>query len=126
MKPIKLTEDARQAALTNFQQMLANYTGDSDLTIKITTESLLNYDTIVKPKVYVTTDAYMQMMLLIQQCSKEIAWHGVVTKTEHDYLITKVLTYPQIVTGTTVDADEEAYAKWLMHLNNDTINNLRF
>lgn len=127
MKPIKLTDTAVNEALERFKQMVANYKGDSDLTIKITPEALVASNAgVVKPIVYITTDAYLQMMLLVQQCSDELTWHGTVEKIENNYLIDRIYVYPQEVTGTTVDADETAYAKWLMQLPNDTINRLRF
>ena len=114
MKPIKLTEEAKREALARFQKSMEEYTGDCDLTIKITADSLCtDFDKIVKPVVYLTTEAYLQINLLVNQSSNELAWHGVVEKINNDYLISRILVYPQTVTGTTVDADEEEYAKWL-------------
>ena len=127
MKPIKLNQDAKKLALERFKTALADYAGDGDLTFKITPDSLVPIaDDIVKPKVYMTPEVYLQLTRLVHQSSKELAWHGTVTKVGSNYVIHKILVYPQTVTSTTVDADEEAYAKWLMELDDETINHLRF
>lgn len=127
MKPIKLTEEAKREALARFQKSMEDYTGDCDLTVKITADSLIaDFDKIEKPTVYLTSEAYIQINLLVAQSSNELAWHGVVEKVNNDYLISRILVYPQTVTGVTVDANEEEYAKWLMTLNDDVINHLRF
>ena len=127
MKPIKLTEEAKRDALARFQKSMEDYTGDCDLTVKITADSLIaDFDKIAKPTVYLTAEAYIKMTLLISQSSNELAWHGTVEKINNDYLISNILVYPQTVTGNTVDANEEEYAKWLMTLNDNVINSMRF
>lgn len=127
MKPIKLTEAAKQDALLRFKGLVETYTGDGDLTFKITTDSLItDADKIVKPTVYVTPEAFLQMQLLVSKSSEELAWHGTVERNGDNYIIKRIYVYPQTVTSTTVDADEEAYAQWIMELDDDVLNNLRF
>lgn len=125
MKPIVLTEEAKKNALEIFKKML-NETTDGDLKINITTETLLLKQGIEKPTVFITTTAYNKMLALINSSDKELAWHGTVSRVLHNYLIEDIFVYPQTVTAATVDADEEKYAKWLMELDDDVINNLRF
>lgn len=125
MKPIKLTESIKEKALQNFQTLLDGYDGTTDLSVKITAETLLE-TVITKPIVYITADAYLKISNLVNASNKELAWHGIVEKVENNYLIKDILVYPQTVTSSTVDADEEAYAMWLMKLPDETINNLRF
>ena len=126
MRLIKLTDEAKQKALEQFKSTLADYCGDADLTVKLKPDTLVTLEDVKKPTIFITVDAYSQMQELIAQSSKELAWHGVVTKIDHNYLINRILVYPQTVTSVTVDADETEYAKWLMQLNDDTINALRF
>ena len=127
MKPIKLNDDIKQQAYNLLTNLLNDYNGDEGLNIKITSDVLLsNTADIKKPFVYITTDAYLKIKTLIDSSSDELAWHGTVTKVDSNYLIDDVFVYPQIVTSTTVDADDEAYAKWLMELDDDVINRLRF
>ena len=126
MKPIVLTQEAKDNALAMFQKLLNEATGDSDLKINITTDTLLQEQGIQKPTVYITTPAYVKMMSLIKSSDKELAWYGTVSRVLHNYLIEDIYVYPQTVTSSTVDADEVKHAKWLMELSDDTINKLRF
>ena len=126
MKPIILTAEAKQRALEIFQHLLEEATVEKDLSIKITAETICNTQELQKPIVFVTAQAYTKMLTLINNTNKELAWHGVATRVNNDYCIEDILVYPQTVTSTTVDADEDAYAKWLMDLPDNVINNLRF
>ncbi len=65
-------------------------------------------------KIAITIDAYLKTMKIVQSCDKEIAWHGTVEKQENTYTITDVFTYPQHITGVTVDANEISYGPWLL------------
>lgn len=73
--------------------------------------------------------AYLKMKFLILQSDTEIAWHGVVTKHNQDsgpeYFVRDILLYPQIVTGVTVENDDDEYLKWLMQLETEDANALR-
>ena len=125
MKPIVLTDEAKQNALEIFKQML-NEANGGDLKINITTETLLLKQGIDKPTVFITTTAYSKMLALINSSDKELAWYGTATRVLHNYLIEDIFVYPQSVTAATVDADEEACAKWFMELPDETINKLCF
>lgn len=126
MKPIVLTPEAKANALEIFKQLLEKQDANSDLRISITADTLIQQQGIEKPTVFVTSTAYVKMMSLINSSNQELAWHGVATRVNNNYLIEDVIAYPQLVTSTTVDADEEEYAKWLMGLSDNVINNLRF
>ena len=126
MKPIILTAEAKQRALEIFKHLLDEATVEKDLSIKITAETICNTQELQKPIVFVTAQAYTKMLTLINNTNKELAWHGIATRVNNDYCIEDILVYPQTVTSATVDADEDAYARWLMDLPDDVINNLRF
>lgn len=126
MKPIKLDENIKQKAYELLTNILNDYKGDEDFNIKITPDVLLTTDNVQKPIVYLTAQTYIKIQKLIEASSDELAWHGTVTKLDNAYLIDDVFVYPQTVTSVTVDSDEEAYAKWLMELDDDIINRLRF
>ena len=126
MKPIKLSDDIKQKAYELLTNILNDYKGDEDFNIKITPDVLLTTDKIQKPIVYLTAQTYVKIQKLIDASTDELAWHGTVTKLDNSYLIDDVFVYPQTVTSVTVDSDEEAYAKWLMELDDDIINRLRF
>jgi hypothetical protein len=126
MKPIVLTQEAKDNALEIFKNLLNNAEGNTDLKINITTETLLIEQGIEKPTVFILSSAYNKMMALIKSSNKELAWYGVATRIKHNYFIEDILVYPQTVTAATVDADEEKCAKWFMELPDDIINNLKF
>lgn len=125
MKPIQLTDEAKSNALEIFKRLLEEQKG-TDLNIKITADTLIAQQNIQKPTVFATAQAYAKMMTLINENNKELAWHGVAVRVGTNYLIEDILVYPQTVTNSTVDADEEAYAKWLMALPDEVLNHLRF
>lgn len=71
--------------------------------------------------------AYMKMLTLIREFNSEVAWHGVVSRVdETHFVVTDILVYPQIVTGATVNTDQEAYTKFMMDLDDETYNHLHF
>lgn len=126
MKPIMLTQEAKDKAFEIFKKLLSSVTDNADLKISITSETLLQEQNVQKPTVYVMAAAYVKMITLINSSDKELAWYGIASRVDSNYLIEDILVYPQTVTNTTVDADEEKCAKWFMELPDDTINNLRF
>ena len=126
MKPIVLTQAAKDNALEIFKKLLESAQGDTDLKINITTETLLKEQGVEKPTVFVSTVAYIKMTTLINSSDKELAWYGVATRVNKNYFIADILVYPQTVTSATVDADEEKCAKWFMELPDEVSNNLKF
>lgn len=73
---------------------------------------------------FFTAEAWVKMVMLINEFSKEVAWHGVAYRMENDqekdeYIITDIMVYPQEVTGATVEMDTEKYATWLMENDED-------
>lgn len=126
MKPIILTQEAKDNALEIFKKLLDSASGEADLKINITTETLLQEQGITKPVVYVSTTAYVKIMTLINTSNKELAWYGTAFRINNNYFIEDIRVYPQTVTASTVNADEAKCAKWFMELPDDVINNLRF
>lgn len=126
MKPITLTQEAKDRALDLFKKLLEEANDTTGLKISITPETLVKMQNVEKPIVYITTTAYIKMTALIQNSDKELAWYGVAKRVLHNYLIEDILVYPQTVTSATVDADEAKCAKWFMELPDDIINNLCF
>lgn len=69
--------------------------------------------------------AWKKMKSLITECSKEVAWHCLVTKENNFYHIHDVLVFPQVVTGSTVNSDETEYTNWINSLDDYEFNELR-
>lgn len=78
--------------------------------------------------IFLSSIAFAKMNALIQQFDSEVAWHGVVHRDEDDptiFRITDILVYPQIVSGATVNTDQDAYQTWLYAFDDDVFNNIR-
>lgn len=84
-----------------------------------------------KANVYFTSIAWAKMQRLVSHFNKEVAWHGVAFRGDDensdDYYVTDILVYPQTVTASTVEMDENKYAQWVTEgdLKDDRFYNLR-
>lgn len=81
-----------------------------------------------KATIFLSSIAFAKMNALIQQFDSEVAWHGVVHRDEEDptiFRITDILVYPQVISGATVNTDQEAYQTWLYAFDDDVFNNIR-
>lgn len=120
--------------LINMESILSAGLGNAKYTL---TEKSLTFDisgiykeyvdsiSVADPTINITPEAYEKMTGLIDAIDKEIAWHGTVERSDRDFLITDILVYPQIVTGATVDSDDQEYAKWFTELDDDQFETLR-
>ena len=82
-----------------------------------------------KATLYFTAAAWTKMVVLIQEFDKEVAWHGLASRTggedANEYTIYDILVYPQEVTGATVNTDQEKYQSWLMDCDDEVFNAIR-
>lgn len=90
-------------------------------------EPILEEELINRPTIVYTAEAYGKMTMLIHHFSTEVAWHGFVKKVEGQpvYVVYDIVVYPQIVTGMTVDTDDDDYAHFLIDLPFDQATHLR-
>lgn len=128
MKPIKLSETIKEKLIAEFTKSINNMKLSNDtlqFTAKINSALPKN---ITKPSVYFTAEAYLKMMLYVRDTSTEIAWHGTVEhdKENNTFCITDVFLYPQKLTAATVETDQAKYNNWIINLDDDTHNTLRF
>lgn len=64
---------------------------------------------------------------LIQQCEKEVGWHGVVTRlSDKEFMVEDILVFPQVVTGSTVTPAATEYTNWQNSLSDEEFNHMRF
>ena len=112
-KHIKLTPEILSGLKNDFEESLKN--------LKMS-DGKINFsktfgDTKEKATVYFSELAWYKMKSLVEEFSKEVAWHGVASRgtdaSKNDYYITDILVYPQTVTGATVDMDVKEYDKWI-------------
>lgn len=76
-----------------------------------------------------TTEAYAKMLSIIMAYDSEVGWYCTVERAgeldDDIYLVTDVLVFPQIVTGTTVDSDDEKRIEWFNELPDEVLTNIR-
>lgn len=124
-KPIFLTKEYVDAMVEEFRRNVSeakmtdgkiafsksfDYTGADDTKAHI----------IFKPV------AYIKMLALLRHFDSEVAWHGTVQRDGEDkFIITDIIVYPQEVTGSTVNTDQEEYQRWTMALDDEYFNSMR-
>lgn len=123
-KPIRLTEDLIQKMAQEFAETIRK----TRLTDgKVSYHKAFTYPgrDDLRVRIWYTPMAYLKQTFLMNHFSTEVAWHGVVERlSDEEFLIKDILMYPQVVTGTTVNTDQEKYQQWLMELDDDSANGL--
>lgn len=80
-----------------------------------------------RAKLIISPEAYAKMLTIIMSQDKEVAWHGTTERiNSREFHLKDILVYPQEVTASTVDTDDEEYAKWMISLDEDVFNNMHF
>lgn len=124
-KFIKLTPDLIERSCEKYKAALsAGKVSDGKFAY---TENFEDKDR--KATIYFTSDAWAKMVALIHEFNDEVAWHGIAERIDGEgdnYLIRDILVYPQEVSSATVNTDQAEYEKWMLELDDDTFNNLRF
>lgn len=132
MKPLHITEADREKVLEQFTKFMANAdavnNGKVNFSMDLTTlMQPADAKEKIKATIYMTPMAYLKMRQLVTDCDKELAWHGTVERLDElTFIIKDILVYPQIVTGATVESDDDHYGNWITKLDDDTLNHLRF
>jgi len=117
-----MTDEMKQQAVADFSQLLND--------IKMT-DGTLSYNRCFNYKdrnvtVWLTMEAYRKIIALVIEFSNEVGWHGTVSRiNDSEFVIEDIFVYPQEVTTSTVNTNQEAYTEWLYELNDDTFNNIR-
>ena len=123
MRQMKLTNKQIQEILVDMRQQLKNFKTTKD-TLNINFK--MPEHTRNKAKLTILPAAWDKIRALVDECDKEIAWHGIVTKVNNEYTISDILVFPQTVTGCTVTSDDTEYSLWLANQPDEIFNSLRF
>lgn len=124
-KPIFLTKEYIDSVVEEFRKSVTD-AKMSDGNITFTKKFNYTGDDNAKACVTFTPKAYVKMLTLLKHFDSEVAWHGTVRREGEDtFVITDVIVYPQIVTDSTVNTDQEEYQKWMMTLDDDSYNAMR-
>lgn len=126
-KPIKLTDELLARIQEEF---IANLRSTKMFDGKINYTKNFKWEDSENDKAFITFSpvAFAKMVMLLQQFDSEVAWHGVAYrdgKQENVFYITDIMVYPQLVSGSTVNTDQEAYTQWLYSLDDESFNNLK-
>ena len=124
-KPIKITKKHFDEVLKEFKASLSSMKLSDG---KINYSRTFNNDD-ERTAVYFTTEAWVKMVALVHNFSEEVSWNGLVRRNGKDepqgYIIYDIIVFPQEVTGSAVNTDQEKYQMWLMSLEDDVFNNVR-
>lgn len=123
-KPIYLAEDMIESILEEVKKDLQDVRMMSG-GLQITKS--YDYTDKRSAKLVFTPMAYWKYRALVNYYSTEVGWHGLVTREDDNtFKVYDILIYPQVVTGATVNTDDEEYAKWMMALTDEQANDLHF
>ena len=82
-----------------------------------------------KATVIFKQEAYIKMLTLLMTFESEVGWYAVAHRhgelDDDIYVIDDVLVFPQIVTGTTVDSDDDARIEWFNTISDEELINIR-
>ena len=131
-KPIFMTPEIIDEVTENFRKQAASlmlFRGKRTIDIDYYWVQSKNPDEQEHVTITFTRNAWKQQQALIQNFTSEVGWHGVVTRDKEDplhFTIEDILVFPQVVTGTTVTPNDEAYAVWNATLPPEKMNAMRF
>lgn len=126
-KPIKLTDDLLKKIQEEF---IANVKSMKMFDGKINYAKNFKWEDDGNDKAVVTFSpvAFAKMTAVIQQFDSEVAWHGVAFRDDQQankFYISDILVYPQLVSGSTVNTDQDKYQEWLYTHDDEVFNNIR-
>lgn len=122
MKKLSLAKDDIAGILEKVRKAL-----ESGESTTISTDKYLRVPAKGKPcTIEITPWAYAKVRALVDDFSVEVAWHFLCERSgDRSFLISDVIVYPQTITATNVDTDEQELAKWLMSLDDETFSKMR-
>lgn len=121
-KPIRITDEMKQKARDEFAEMLVNMKMSDG---KISYSKSFKYEKATAT-LWLTPDAYSKTVMLVTSFSDEVAWHGTAVRhTKNEFIIEDIFVYPQEVTGSTVNTDQNGYTKWLYEFDDDAFDKIR-
>ena len=128
MKPIVYDQRIQDEILRDFKKFLTeNRTSNNKISYTYVVTEMFKNENIKMPTVVFTTEAWLKIQTLMNNTGDEIGWHGVVKRIENNtFIITDILVYPQIVSGSNITTDQEKYQNWLMAQPDEIFNNIRY
>ena len=129
LTPIR--EQIKQKLIEQYDS--TTYMNTDTIKVQVNISELLDLyvkeNNIPEPTVYITTQAYTKMRMLVDKTTTEIGWYGTVTKVPGltgVYVIEDIIVYPQKVTGATCEQLDNKMFEFEMSLTTDQVNHKRF
>lgn len=122
-KNLRLTDEQKKKLLKEFTKALDEPFDEGEFKFESKPEPVK-----AKAKLIFSMEAFSKIWYLVGTCDKEVGWHGTAHRGDekYEYVVDDIFVYPQVVTGATVTTDQEKYQNWLMSLDDETFNNLRY
>ena len=129
LNPVK--DKVKEKLLEKYDTTL--FMNTSKIELKLDIEDILDeyieQQNIIEPTVYITSNAYIKMRMLVDKTDKEVGWYGIVKEMpglEATYVIEDIVVYPQKVTGATVEQDDDRLFEFEASLTTEQVNHKRF
>lgn len=126
-----IREQIKQKLIEQYDS--TTYMNTDTIKVQVNISELLDLyvkeNNIPEPTVYITTQAYTKMRMLVDKTTTEIGWYGTVTKVPGltgVYVIEDIIVYPQKVTGATCEQLDNKMFEFEMSLTTDQVNHKRF
>ncbi len=120
---LKHTDNARKEILEAFKKYIMS-TSDIDIKFEYTASMPIKKEDRVE--ILYTPTAYLKMRQLITKCATEIAWYGLIKRVnKHQFFVTDIIMYPQIVASATVEDDDNTIHQWFAKQPDDVVNAIR-
>ena len=126
-----IREQIKQKLIEQYDS--TTYMNTDTIKVQVNISELLDLyvkeNNIPEPTVYITTQAYTKMRMLVDKTTTEIGWYGTVTKVPGltgVYVIEDIIVYPQKVTGATCEQLDDKMFEFEMSLTTDQVNHKRF
>lgn len=111
-RPINLTDEQKRDLVNEFLEKLNSEKNMFDGKVNFSKTFKWTADEEDVANVIFTPLAYAKMVKLLEGFETEVAWHGIAKRDSEDdsiFWIEDILVYPQVVTGATVNTDQEKY-----------------
>lgn len=96
------------------------------LSLKDSIDNVIKNNNITEPQIFVLDTAWLKISKLVQECSGEVAWHGLVQQLpDNKYLIYDIVVFPQEVTAATANGVDGEYEMWVATLPDEIFDNMR-
>ena len=125
MKKIRIEEKDLTQILESFKREMLSTKGlPESINYKINPSVKAKGDQ--RAKIIFENKAYKRMWALVHYCSNEVGWYGSVRREGNIFTIKDVYLYPQLVSGVTVEQNDEKEPAWREALTDEQYKTRRF